>query len=338
LRRHMEQMLKDLDKQLQGQGVPKEALEELRKAMEGLKGQGMLIPNVPNVPNMPNVVIPNIPNMRVIPNVAMPGNPFAAGREPNAASRLGARVERPTAALVEQLDLPKDSGIVVTDVIPDSAAAKAGLKANDIVLEIGGQPARSEPREFIQQVGELKANSSLSVVVLRKGRKETLKGLSLPEARSEAPAAEPAPFLRVQPNIQIQPGELRLNPNIQIQPGQMRINPRAFQGAGGEFRIQPNLQFDNLPAIPGGRGTSMSTTVRDGAFTTEYRDGSLKVTLKGQIEDGKARPSSIVIDDDGQKSEASSLDKVPAKHKELVEKLLKGIGGGGGAFRLQIDE
>jgi beta-lactamase regulating signal transducer with metallopeptidase domain len=58
--------------------------------------------------------------------------------------RLGIRMEKPTPALVEQLDLPANKGIVVTEVLPDTAAAKAGIKANDILLEIGGKPVPSE--------------------------------------------------------------------------------------------------------------------------------------------------------------------------------------------------
>src|SRR5262245_31063285 len=59
---------------------------------------------------------------------------------PAAASRLGARLEAPPAALADQLDLPRGQGLLLTEVESDSAAAKAGLKRNDVLLELDGKP------------------------------------------------------------------------------------------------------------------------------------------------------------------------------------------------------
>src|SRR5207244_13124744 len=53
--------------------------------------------------------------------------------------RLGIHVDKPSATLTDQLDLPKGQGLVIAQVVTDSAAAKAGLKANDILLEVDGK-------------------------------------------------------------------------------------------------------------------------------------------------------------------------------------------------------
>lgn len=125
-------------------------------------------------------------------NPGMPGNPFGPGGGwggafgLNAHGRLGATVRKPDATLTEQLDLPKNQGIVIGEVKPDSAAAKAGLKANDILLELNGKPVSSEPREFVKMLDEIKPNTPVDAVVMRKGKKETIKGLSLPEAPKPA--------------------------------------------------------------------------------------------------------------------------------------------------------
>src|SRR5204862_7028162 len=99
--------------------------------------------------------------------------------------RMGVSIERPAAALVEQLDLPKDQGIVLTEVQNDSPAAKAGLKANDILLELNGKPVTSDANEFRKQVAEIKADSDVNATVMRRGRRESIKGLKLPEVKAD---------------------------------------------------------------------------------------------------------------------------------------------------------
>ena len=99
------------------------------------------------------------------------------------AGRLGAMVEVPSPTIVDQLDLPNDQGLIVADVVPDSAAAKAGVKlAHDILLELDGKAVPNKPEEFVKQLEQIKANKPVDAVVMRKGKKETVRGLSLPEA------------------------------------------------------------------------------------------------------------------------------------------------------------
>ncbi len=63
---------------------------------------------------------------------------------------------------------------------PDSPAAKAGLKAGDIVTEYDGERVRSA-RQFTRLVQETPEGRSVSMAVLRNGQKQTLQ--ATPEAR-----------------------------------------------------------------------------------------------------------------------------------------------------------
>jgi beta-lactamase regulating signal transducer with metallopeptidase domain len=99
--------------------------------------------------------------------------------------RLGVRVERPSPVLADQLNLPRDQGLVVEDVTPDSAAAKAGLKPHDILLQFNGKPVPSNAAEFAELLREIKADATVNAVVKRKGKEETIKGLTLPELKTE---------------------------------------------------------------------------------------------------------------------------------------------------------
>jgi hypothetical protein len=103
-------------------------------------------------------------------------------------TRLGAQTRPPEPALATQLDLPKGQGQVLEEVAPNSAAAKAGLKAHDILLELRGKSVPSNRDQFARLLEGVKPKTPVDAVVLRKGKKETIKGLSLPEAaRAEKP-------------------------------------------------------------------------------------------------------------------------------------------------------
>ena len=64
--------------------------------------------------------------------------------------------------------------------MPGSAAAKAGLKNYDILLELGDKKVSNNPAEFAALQGSFKKGEAVDAVVLRKGKRETVKGVMLP--------------------------------------------------------------------------------------------------------------------------------------------------------------
>jgi S1-C subfamily serine protease len=90
---------------------------------------------------------------------------------------LGIQMETLTPDLKQELNdnpdspvsVQEDKGIIVLKVIPDSPAAKAGLKAGDVITKIGGQEAASA--EVIQQtVEESKVGGKLAIELRRQGQ------------------------------------------------------------------------------------------------------------------------------------------------------------------------
>lgn len=98
--------------------------------------------------------------------------------------RLGAQLDPVSAEVADQLDLPKGQGMLVRNVVPDSPAAKAGLKAHDVILEIDGKKVPNNFGEAARLIADIKKDATVDVVVLRKGKKETIKEVKLPEARN----------------------------------------------------------------------------------------------------------------------------------------------------------
>jgi beta-lactamase regulating signal transducer with metallopeptidase domain len=173
----LEEILKNLP-----QNLDPEKLAEIRKQLEQVRGE----------------MRKRLEEMRRNMPEGMPGRfPFRGMRAMIAGSgRLGIRVDRPSSVLADQLDLPKGQGLVVQDVLPDSAAAKAGLKPHDVLLQFDGKAVSNDPAEFSELVREAKADTPLSVVVKRKGKEETIKGLSLPEQKIDPRTRRRAPSIR----------------------------------------------------------------------------------------------------------------------------------------------
>jgi membrane-associated protease RseP (regulator of RpoE activity) len=88
----------------------------------------------------------------------------------------------------ERKDLGIPGGIRVIEVVPDGPAAKAGLKADDVITAVDGKPVES-PQEIPGRVQGLGPGSPVRLDVLREGKK-----LSLTVALGVHPAdAEDAP-------------------------------------------------------------------------------------------------------------------------------------------------
>ena len=87
---------------------------------------------------------------------------------------LGVSVQNLTPALAEQFNLKAgQGGALIAQVVPDSAAAKAGLKQGDVITEVNGQPMHNasslQSYVAIQRVG-----TPLTLTVYRNGKKMTI--------------------------------------------------------------------------------------------------------------------------------------------------------------------
>jgi Do/DeqQ family serine protease len=88
--------------------------------------------------------------------------------------QLGAQAQDLTPDLVQAFNLPNGrAGAVITKVTPNSAAAKAGLKAGDIVIDVNGRPVR-DASDLRNYIGVLRVGEKVKLSILRDGKHETL--------------------------------------------------------------------------------------------------------------------------------------------------------------------
>ena len=85
---------------------------------------------------------------------------------------LGLFAPRPSPALKSQLKLPKDQGLLVEGLRPDSPAAKAGVQQYDILLKGNDKPLTGI-QDLLQLIDQVK-DGKLTLDLLRAGKHETV--------------------------------------------------------------------------------------------------------------------------------------------------------------------
>ncbi|HET7149931.1 MAG TPA: PDZ domain-containing protein [Candidatus Acidoferrum sp.] len=91
----------------------------------------------------------------------------------DSASWLGVELHEVTSDTAKELKLPVERGVVIGAVVPDSPAAKAGIKEKDVVTEINGQRVEGTA-QFRRMIHEIPAGRTTQLTVWRDGRAQTL--------------------------------------------------------------------------------------------------------------------------------------------------------------------
>jgi serine protease Do len=86
---------------------------------------------------------------------------------------LGVGIQGMSRQLAESFGLDQARGALVAQVTPDSPAAKAGVKAGDVILEFDGHPIR-DSGDLPPLVGNTRVGESAQIKVLRDGKEKTL--------------------------------------------------------------------------------------------------------------------------------------------------------------------
>jgi C-terminal processing protease CtpA/Prc len=89
------------------------------------------------------------------------------------ASWLGVESQEITSEKAKELKLPAERGVLLERIVPDSPAAKAGLKDNDVITEINGQRVEGAA-QFRRMIREIPAGRSVQFTVWRDGKAQSI--------------------------------------------------------------------------------------------------------------------------------------------------------------------
>jgi serine protease Do len=88
-------------------------------------------------------------------------------------SWLGVESQEISSEKAKELKLPAERGVLLERIVPDSPAAKAGLKDNDVITEINGQRVEGAA-QFRRMIHEIPAGRSVQFTVWRDGRAQSV--------------------------------------------------------------------------------------------------------------------------------------------------------------------
>ena len=151
------------------------------------------------------------------------------------------------AALIEQLDLPKGQGILVTAVLKDSFANKVGLKPNDVIVEFGGKPVPNDAVTLPKMLAAMKADVPFDIVVVRKGKKETIKDVRFPATKGKANSSSSMSVSVTNDDFTIDSTKDNVKIHIAGKLVEGKAMPSQITVVNGEFKHDANT-FEDVPA------------------------------------------------------------------------------------------
>jgi hypothetical protein len=230
-------------------------------------------------------------------NFLLASGPFEAGQY-----WLGVECLPVMPALRAQLSLPEKQGVLVAAVMPDSPAAKAGVKQHDVLVRVGGKPL-GEVRDLVRAI-EAAKGAKVKIELIRGGKPLTLEALPAKRPEGAGQAVPPPPESADWDTIQKWMEEM-----LGHEEGQAERPPMRFRLIGPTGTIVPKDVLATRPLPP---------------------DMSVVISKEGD------KPANVVVKRGDKKWEVGEkqLDKLPADVRPLVEQMLgRGPLGGFGGLR-----
>ena len=105
---------------------------------------------------------------------------------------LGVSIQNVTPVIAKQFRLPGHRGVLVSDVLPDSPAKKAGMKRGDVILGLNGQNIL-DANDLRLRVSQISPGTDAVLSIIRDGRRRnlTVQVGELPSKLSMMGGAEP---------------------------------------------------------------------------------------------------------------------------------------------------
>jgi serine protease Do len=177
-------------------------------------------------------------------------------------SWLGIETREVTPDNVKEFKLPAERGVVVGRVAPDSPAAKAGLKENDVITEVDGQRVEGST-QFRRMIHEIPAGRTVQLTVWRDARSQTFSA-TLGQAEENHRTwtnAQPGAFAFRMPDV-VELPEIPEIPSMDLD-NMLAVLPGAH----------PRLGID-AEDISGQLGTYFGVPEREGILVRNVNPGS----------------------------------------------------------------
>jgi len=152
---------------------------------------------------------------------------------------IGVDIQEVTPNLANAFKVPAEEGALVSDVVPDSPGAKAGLQRGDVITDLDGQPVAG-PNELRLAVAAMAPGTTVHMKIIRGGE---VRDLSLKLGEAPAGKGGGSPLGRSAQN----------SPMRGVQVGELTPELRRQLGLGSEVRgVVVTARPDSSPAADAG--------------------------------------------------------------------------------------
>jgi serine protease Do len=86
---------------------------------------------------------------------------------------LGVQIQPVTQDLADSLNLKRAQGALVSQPLPDSPGAKAGIKAGDVITAVNGKDVK-DAKDLAKKIGSLAPNTKVNLTVVHDGSEKTI--------------------------------------------------------------------------------------------------------------------------------------------------------------------
>jgi serine protease Do len=197
-------------------------------------------------------------------------------------SYLGVSLQDIDRNLAESYNLPKPEGSLVTQVAPNSPAARAGLRASDVILKYNGTPI-SRTSELLNYLNRTAPQQQVQLEILRDDKRRSIAA-TLSAAPDDTPAkagtqAQPNKGPVIGVSIRdLSPAELA---SLEIKGGVVIQDVRPG-GIAAQARIMPNdviTQINNQTVLNSNQFVQEVSELKKGSIArvTLIRQGQLAV-------------------------------------------------------------
>lgn len=188
--------------------------------------------------------------------------------------RFGASSQDLTPELAHAMGIANVDGVVIVDVVPDSPAARAGLKQGDIVTHVNGRRVRSSA-DLRNQVGLTAIGEEIDLKILRGSDAKSIRARIEPIQTGSARAAQVVPELAGAAIGNLESGgRLQAPVVVRVERGSPAWNHGLREGdvIAGVNRRKVRSVDELLGALKGAQRPVLLTIVRgDSVFALQLR-------------------------------------------------------------------
>ncbi len=128
---------------------------------------------------------------------------------------LGVIIQDVTPGLAKAMSLKDTAGALVADVLPDTPAAQAGLKAGDVIVSLNGHAVR-DSAQFRNDIAKMQPGTRVHLSILRGGHEQSVQATLKPlSEQRQASTGAAAPKNKPQLGLMLSP--VPENPAGQVQ-------------------------------------------------------------------------------------------------------------------------